>query len=501
MSITNKRVVIVGAGFSGMGVAIRLLQEGHTNFAIYEKNADVGGTWETNRYPGLTCDVPALSYTYSFERSPEFSRQYPAWHEIRDYCRRVAGKYGLDRYTRFNTEIAEATWDNGKWTLKTRNGLRDEADVVIMATGVLRNLNVPDIPGLDVFGGPVVHTGKWDESLDLRGKRVGIIGTGATSAQLVPALIDTVDKLVLFQRTAHWVAPFDGGNPAITEEQRQAMRENPERLRAVASGMLDKIEALVDGILVDKTGASTRLLKERCEKNLAQVRDPELRRQLTPDYQPGCKRLIFSETFYPAMDKPNAQLVTGAIRQVERGGVSTADGQLHELDVLVLATGYRMHDYMRPMRIRGENAVLLDDLWKDGAFAHRGVAVPGFPNLFTVMGPNSPLTNFSVIEVAEWQINYILTLARKVLSGECASIAPDPGATKAYNDALTKAMPGTIWASGCVSYYLDENGRPNVWPDKVAAYRASMKAPDLREYLCAGPGAVNPVAERGATTI
>lgn len=499
MTASQKRIVIVGAGFSGMGIAIRLLQDGHTNFVIYEKNAGVGGTWETNRYPGLTCDVPAISYTYSFERSPEFSRQYPAWQEIRAYCRHVAEKFGLDLFIRFSTEISAATYENGKWKLLTSDGHEDVADVVMMATGVLRNLNVPDIAGLTSFAGPVVHTGKWDEKIDLRGKRVGVIGTGATSAQLVPAIIDTVDKLVLFQRTAHWIAPFEGGNPSISEEQRQSLRDNPERLRNVANGMLSKIEALVDGILVDKTGASTRMLKARCEANLAHIRDPELRRQLTPDYQPGCKRLIFSETFYPAMDKPNAQLVTGAIRQVEPGGIRTEDGQFHEIDVLVLATGYRMHDYMRPMRIRGENALLLDDLWKDGEFSHRGVALPGFPNLFMIMGPNSPLTNFSVIEVAEWQINYVLALVRQVLSGKYSSIAPDPEATRSFNEELTRAMPGTIWASGCVSYYLNKNGRPNVWPDKVAAYRASMQAPDLREFVCVESGAVTSLIENGVT--
>jgi cation diffusion facilitator CzcD-associated flavoprotein CzcO len=480
---SNKKVIVVGAGFSGMACAIKLLEAGYSNVTVYEKNANVGGTWETNKYPGLTCDVPAMSYTYSFERSPEFSRQYPAWQEIRAYCRNVSAKYNLNSYIQFNKEVAEADFLDNKWHIKTTDGESDIADVVIMATGVLRNLNYPDIPGMADFAGDMVHTGKWDESLNLKSKRVGVIGNGATCTQLVPAIIDEVANLELFQRTAHWVAPFMGGNPDVSESQRQALRDDPQRMQDTANRMLNSIEKMVDGILVDTTGQTTANLKQQCMDRLGEIKDPDLRAKLTPGYKPGCKRFIWSETFYPAMQKDNARLVTEGIESIEAKGIRTADGKLHEMDVLILATGYRMHDYMRPMKIRGEAGVLLDDVWDDGEFALRGVAIPEFPNMFMIMGPNSPLTNFSVIEVAEWQIGYFMPLIEQILSGEFLSVQASAEATKTFNDKLIASMPDTIWASGCNSYYLDKNGNPNVWPDTVASYRESMKVADMTEFV------------------
>ncbi len=481
--IAPKRIVIVGGGFSGMACAIKLLEAGHRNFVIYEKNAGVGGTWETNRYPGLTCDVPAVAYTFSFERSCEFSRQYPSWWEIRAYCQHVAEKYGLLQYVRFNAEINEAVFSNNQWHLKTSDGNTDYADVVIMATGVLRNPNFPDIRGIESFEGELVHTGRWPDNFDLKGKHVGVIGTGATCTQLVPAIVDDVNELYLFQRTAQWVAPFEGGNPGISELQRQNLRNNPEHLQKLADGMLQKIEVFVDGLLVDQTGKTTESIKSRCLQRLNEIEDTHLREQLTPDYQLGCKRLIWSDSFYPAMQKDNAHLITDGIECFEREGIRTTKGDLIELNTIILATGYRMHDYMRPMKVVGANKVLLDDVWANGEFAHRGVMIPGFPNLFMVMGPNSPLTNFSVIAVAEWQINYFFQLIELVLNGNATAIQPDPAATKAFNDHLQTSSRDTIWASGCNSYYLDQNGNPNVWPDTVAAYRQSMITPQFNEYL------------------
>ena len=479
----SKRIVIVGAGFSGMGCAIQLLESGFDNFVIYEKNAGVGGTWETNRYPGLTCDVPAIAYTYSFERSCEFSRQYPAWFEIRDYCRMVSKKYGLEKHIRFGTEIVTARFHDHLWHIETKNGGRDTADLVVMATGVLRNLNYPDIEGLHDFEGPLVHTGRWDEDLCLEGKRVGVIGTGATSTQLVPAIVEEVGALTLFQRSAQWVAPFDGGNPLISEGQRKALRDDPEALGRLADGMLAKIQKMVDGILLDENGRTTTELRARCQGQLDEIADPELRTALTPSYQPGCKRLIWSETFYGAMQRPNAELVTEGIERIEANGIRCGDGTLHELDVIVLATGYRMHDYMRPMNIHGEGGASLDDTWADGEFAHRGIMVPGFPNMFLIMGPNSPFTNFSVIEVAEWQIAFLMQLVRIILQGDARSVQVSRESAREFNDGLKSALPGTIWTSGCQSYYLDRNGIPNVWPDTVASYRESMRAPVMDEFI------------------
>lgn len=479
----DKRVIVIGTGFSGLGCAIKLKDLGYKNIAIYEKNAEVGGTWETNRYPGLTCDMPALAYTFSFARSAEFSHLFASWNEIRDYCKSVAKKYDLYQHIKFNTGIIEAKYQDSQWIVKTAKGGEDIADIIIMATGVLRNLNYPDVKGLESFAGRLIHTGRWDQSLELKGKKVAVIGNGATSAQLVPAIIDEVSELTLFQRTAQWINPLPGGNRSYSQEQRQKLRDDPARLAEIADDFLNKTETLVDGLLLDNTGTIKSQIDNACQSTLAAISNPELRKKLTPDYVPGCKRLITSSTFYPALEKPNANLVTTGIECIEPNGIRTQDGNFYELDIIILATGYRMHDYMRPMKISGEDGVLLDDIWQDGEFAHRGVMLPRFPNLFMIMGPNSPLTNFSVIAVAEWQINYIMQLAEQILSNKASTIAPNPQATKKFNESLVAKSPGTIWTTGCNSYYLKKNGLPNVWPDTVASYRETMQTPNLNEYL------------------
>ncbi len=486
---SQSRIAIVGAGFSGMAAAIRLLQAGQENIVIYEKADDVGGTWHHNRYPGLCCDTPAKAYVYSFEPTANWSSLYPKRDEIHDYCRFVAEKYGLIPRIRFGQEICRAEYDgSGHWQLETRQGLKDTADVVIMATGVLHHPYYPDITGMDTFAGATVHTACWDDDLDLSGKRVGVIGTGATAVQLVPAIVDQVGTLTVFQRSAQWISP--SGNKNTPQERRDMLRRNPELMFDEYHRVMEKIETLVEGLRTMED-QFYRDLRDACQAHLETITDPELRRKMTPGYDPGCKRLIFADKFYPAIQKENADVVIDAIQQIEPAGIRTADGALHELDVLILATGYRMHDYMRPMGITGADGLALDHVWEKGAFAHRGMTVPGFPNMFMLVGPNSPLTNYPVIAVAEIQMEYLMQLIQPVLDGRYASVCATPAATEKFNKDLVEATANTVWTTGCDSYYINDAGIPNVWPWSIDEFKASMQAPELSEYLYERPAGLS----------
>jgi len=325
-----------------------------------------------------------------------------------------------------------------------------------------------------------VHTGDWPTALDLTDKRVGIIGTGATAAQLVPAIIDDVAQLTLFQRSAQWVAPAP--NDAVPLWRRWLYRLSPGTLRRRHRELTDEIEATAGRWVLKDPEVYPRLVKT-CRRNLASIADPVLRAKLTPDYEPGCKRQIYSSTFYPAMQRPNAVLCTDRIDRIEPAGVRTADGTLHALDVIVLATGYRMHDYMRPMRIEVAGRASLDALWAQGEVAHRGIGIAGLPNFFMLVGPNSPLTNYSVIAIAEMQMAYLLKLLAAVETRGAAQVEPSTEAQAAFEQALSDAMGGTVWASGCQSYYLDRNGRPNTWPWSIARFREDMSRVDEGEYV------------------
>lgn len=475
------RIAIIGAGFSGIAAAIRLLQDGQDNIVLYEKGEDVGGTWHHNNYPGLCCDTPAKAYVYSFEPTANWSSLYPRRDEIQRYSRFVAEKYGLIPRIRFGHEIRKAQYRApGSWHLTSALGVEDTANVVIMATGVLHHPYYPEIPGTNTFAGQLVHAARWGEHVDLADKRVGVIGTGATSAQLVPAIVDEVASLTVFQRSAQWISPV--ANKETPEERRAMLRRNPERMVEEYRRVMANIEVLVEGLRTMED-ESYGQLRASCQAYLDSITDPELRAKMTPAYEPGCKRLIFADKYYQAIQKPNAAVVVEGIERIEPDGVRTNDGKLHGLDILIFATGYRMHDYMRPMGVTGVEGLCLEDVWRKGAYAHRGVALPGFPNMFMLVGPNSPLTNYPVIAVAEIQMEYVMQLIRPVLEGGSATVDVTQAATTKFNQDLVAATTGTVWASGCDSYYFNEAGIPNVWPWSIGEFKATMQAPDLSEYV------------------
>jgi len=474
------RVAIIGAGMSGILTAIRLQQAGLDDFTIYEKAGRLGGTWRDNRYPGLSCDVPSHLYSYSFELNPEWSHWFSPGAEIQAYFEGVAKKYGVIPRIRFNAEVTAAAYVDGRWELEIGDGSRDTVDVVIAATGVLHHPVYPDIDGLDSFEGACFHTARWPDDLDLSGKRVGIVGTGSTAIQIVPAIVDQVAKVSLFQRTAQWILPLP--NPAYGEQEKTAFRASPELMRSTYLHLAERFQNTFARAVVGDQEEMGKL-EAACEANLRDnIADNELRARLTPDYKVACKRLIMSDAFYPAIQKGNAELVTAGIERVEPAGVRTGDGRLHELDVLVLATGFDGHAFMQPMQVTGRDGLTLAQAWADATEAYRSVALPGFPNFFMLVGPNSPIGNFSLIMISEMQLAYVMQLVDVLRRGEAREIAPTADATARFNAEIREAMKGTVWVTGCRSWYLDKNGNPAMWPWTFERFEAEMRKPDLEEF-------------------
>jgi len=477
----NPRVVVIGAGMAGILSAIKLREAGLDDVVVYEKADRVGGTWRENTYPGIACDVPSHLYSYSFALNPEWSRRFSPGDEIQAYFEEVARRYDLYAKIRFGKEVTRCAFIDGRWHLETADGLTDEADFVIAATGVLHHPNIPDFPGLDSFAGAWFHSARWDHSVPLAGKRVGVVGTGSSAIQIVTALVDQVGELTLFQRTAQWVMPV--GNEPYSDSEKEEFRTHREAIDKVRD---EVSRAFTDGfanILVDSESPILQAIHDACVANLeSNVADPELRERLRPNYRAACKRLVMSPNFYDAVQRPNARLVTDRIAAVEAAGVRTADGVLHELDVLVLATGFRVDAFVRPMRVTGRGGAVLDDIWSRGPAAYLAISVPDFPNFFMLNGPNGPVGNFSLIDVAEMQVAYILQLIEKVRAGACHEIGVSPAAMRRFDDERRKAAQTTIWASGCRSWYLDAEGLPTAWPWTFDRFKEEMRAPRFADY-------------------
>lgn len=488
------RVVVLGAGMSGILSGIKLLEAGYRNVTIYEKASRVGGTWRENTYPGLTCDVPSHAYTYSFEPNAEWTRQLPPGAEVQGYFEQTTRKYKIDELIRFDQEVVRCEFINGRWHLETASGLRDTADVVIAATGVLHHPRTPNIPGLKDFTGDLLHSARWDHSVPLDGRRIGIVGNGSTGVQLVSALASRAGKLKHFQRTAQWVMPVE--NPAFTEEQKQAFRDDPALLKRMQNDetYLANVERFTTAV-ADAASPEIAMIEAIVLDNLERsVPDPVLREKLRPNYRAACKRLIFSPDYYQAIQHPNAELVTDDIETVTANGILTRDGTLHELDVLVTATGFHADRFMRPMQIVGRDGRRLDDVWAKRPHAYLAISVPEFPNFFMLNGPTSPVGNFSLIDVAEKQWGYIAQLLDLLRSGECTEIAATQEALDAYEAARLAAAKNTIFASGCNSWYLDGEGVPASWPWNYARFRDVMAAPDLAAFEQVVSGAEQAIA-------
>ena len=474
------RFAIIGAGMAGILSAIKLTEAGITDFTVYEKADRVGGTWRENTYPGLSCDVPSHLYSYSFALTSEWSRRFAPGPEIQAYFERVAEEHGVLQRARFGDAVTRCEFSDGEWHLTTASGNRDDVDVVIAATGVLHHPRYPEIDGIDTFAGAMFHSARWDHRVQLDGTRIGIIGTGSTAIQIVSAIVDRVAALSLFQRTAQWVMPQE--NPAYSEEERAAFRDEPGKLQGLHQTLSDMFDVFANAV-VDSESAEIKMIEQACLANLENnVHDPELRQRLRPDYRAACKRLIISPNFYDAIQRPNAELVTDAIERIEPGGIRTKDGRLHELDVLVLATGFKTDAFMRPMTIAGRNGTTLEQAWTPRPEAYLSISIPDFPNLFMLNGPNGPVGNFSLIEVAELQTRYVMQLIERIRAGECREVCATREALVEFEKAREVAAQRTVWVTGCRSWYLDDRGIPATWPWSFDRFRSEMHAPHAAAF-------------------
>lgn len=471
---------------SGLCMGIKLKQAGIDSFTIYEKAADVGGTWRENTYPGLVCDVPSRYYSYSFEPNPDWTRLMSPGAEIHAYFSRVADKYGLRRHIRFGTEIESARFDGSGWKVRARDGEEAEADFLVSCCGFLHHPRLPDIEGLESFEGATFHSARWDHDVELRGKRVGVVGTGSTGVQLVCGLADVAGRLELYQRTAQWVYPTP--NLRYRGLGRRLLRRFPAVSRLSYRFWQTYIEHSIGRAVVQRSWQRAAF-GVACRLHLMTVRDRELRRKLTPTYDPMCKRIVVSGSFYRAVQKPSVAVVTERIERVEPRGLRTGDGVLHELDVLVLATGFDAHAYLRPIELENDEGLTLEEIWRDRVSAYRTVALAGFPNFFMLCGPHSPIGNQSLVIVAENQADYVMHWIRRFQAGELATVVPTREATERFNDEMRAAMGDTVWMTGCKSWYLGKDGYPELWPWVPERHREMLSEPVLHELEVREPAA------------
>jgi cation diffusion facilitator CzcD-associated flavoprotein CzcO len=475
------RFIIIGAGLSGIMSSIKLEEAGFSDHVIYEKAPALGGTWHYNTYPGVACDVPSHLYSYSFAPNSDWSRVFSGGPEILAYIERVAREHRVEQKVRFSEEVTRCEWRDGRWQIETSLGRRDAGDVVIAATGVTHHPNVPSLPGLERFAGPWFHSARWDHDVPLDGRRIGIVGTGSTATQLVAALASRVSSLALFQRTPQWIMPQV--NHEYSAEDRAKFAQTPARMRAHRNDLATRFAENFSDAVIDVESPALKVIEAACRENLeASIADPVLREKLRPDYRPACKRLIVSPDFYRAVQQPSVNVVTEGIEVIEPAGVRTRDGTLHELDVLVLATGFRTDQFIRPTEVIGRDGQSLQARWSKRPGAYYSVAIPQLPNFFLLNGPNSPVGNFSLIEVAELQMGYIIQLVELLRRGDCREISVRESAADSFEELRTQATKRTVWVTGCRSWYLDDRGIPASWPWPMAKFRADMRSPDLSAF-------------------
>lgn len=486
---THHEIAIVGAGFAGLGMAIRLKQAGREDFVIYERHTDIGGTWHVNTYPGCQCDIPSHLYSFSFAPNPNWARTYPEQQELWQYLRECADRFDLRRHLRLGYELTRATWDEPHclWRLRTPRGSYT-ARVLIAAQGGLSEPALPKLPGLEDFTGTSFHTARWNHDHALAGRRIAVIGSGASAIQVVPQLQQDAAHLTVLQRTPPWIMPHP--DRAITNFERSLYRRVPALQRLVRYMTYWSRELLVPAFV--RRAALMKVLERRSRRHLArQVKDPSLREALLPSYRLGCKRLLPSNRWYPALQQPNVTLVTQAAREVRPDGIVDVSGALHEVDTIVFATGFHISDIRLAERIHGVDGRLLAAVWDGSPQGYLGAAVAGFPNLFFLSGPNTGLGHTSLVFMIESLINYVGDALRTMREHEAPRMEVRPAVQDAYNAELQRRMPATVWNSGgCSSWYIDANGlNTTAWPDYTWRFRRRTRRVRPADYhLTSEPG-------------
>lgn len=475
--------VIVGTGFSGLCMAIKLKEAGIHDFVLLERSDAVGGTWRDNHYPGAACDVPSHLYSLSFEPKSDWSRAFAEQPEIRAYLNHCADKYGVRPHIRFNRTVTSAHFDDaeGLWRLTDNHGNHLTANVVVAGIGALSNPAIPKLKGIENFQGAAFHSAQWRHDVDLTGKRVAVIGTGASAIQFVPAIQPKVGKLTLFQRTAPWVLPKP--DRAFSRYEKLLFEKVPAVRELYRGAIYTQFESRAIGFTVNP-----KLMTLAKHMGTAYIRkcvkNPELRAKVTPDYMPGCKRILMSNDYYPALAQANVDVLTTGVREVKANSIVTSDGREVDVDVIIYGTGFAVHDYVGGMDIKGVGGRDINKLWQDGAEAYLGTAVSGFPNLLMLMGPNTGLGHNSMVYMIESQVRYAMQYVQHLRMRKLAYLDVRPEIQQRYNDKLQARLKKSVWQSGCQSWYLNESGKNSTaWPGFTFEFRARTLWLNLNDYV------------------
>jgi cation diffusion facilitator CzcD-associated flavoprotein CzcO len=480
---TTHQVIIIGAGMSGLCMGVRLQQQGITDFVILEKSAGVGGTWYDNTYPGACCDVPSVLYSYSFEPNPDWSRKYSPQEEIHAYFEHCADKYGLRSRLRLSTAVRAAEFDQaaGEWVVTLDSGESLRCKALVSGLGQLNIPRTPEFAGADTFSGEQFHSARWDHSLDLKGKRVAVIGNAASALQFIPQIAGEVAQLHVYQRSANYVVKREDRHYSEAEKRRFGRWPWLQKLHR--AGVYLRGEMLFYPVL-----RNSRLLRPLFEKWAREhleehIDDPALRRQLTPDYPVGCKRILVSDDYFQAFARANVELVCSDITGIDESGVLSADGVDRPVDVIIYGTGFNTSAMLSGVNFVGSGGRSLAQAWEHGAEAYRGVCVSGFPNLFMLYGPNTNLGSNSIIFMVERQVAYVAACIEKLLAHELCSMAVNPAVMRAYNDRMQGEMARTVWVANCDSWYKNAAGKVvNNWPSSTLYYWWHMRAPDFADF-------------------
>lgn len=483
-------VLIVGAGFAGLGTAIRLLQQGIDDFVVLERADEVGGTWRDNTYPGAACDIPSLLYSYGFEQNPDWSRAYSGSAEILGYIKTMVDKYSLSRFIRFGVNVTGLEFDeeSALWTAQTADGSQFTARTAVMASGPLANASLPDIRGLDTFDGHKIHSARWDHDYDMSDKRVAVVGTGASAVQIIPELVNTARSVKVFQRTPGWVLP----RPDFSHPQwaRTAFRRAPLVQKAARQAWFWVHELMAVGMVWD-TPVTTGIQLVAKANLRRQVSDSWLRRQLTPRFRAGCKRMLMSSDYYPALQRDNCKLISWPIATLSPNGIRTADGIEHEVDCIVFATGFDVCKAGTPFPICAAGRELSDE-WSQGAYAYRSVTVAGYPNLFFTFGPNSGPGHNSALVYMEAEIDYIVKAIGAIIANDLSTFEVREDRQNDYHGEVQQRLRSTTWNSGCTSWYLTSDGyNGTMYPGFATQFKRALSKVDMGDYV-ATPATARP---------